>query len=162
MTERIISDEEVARYLREHPGFFELHADLLASITVPHPHGGRAISLQERQLEVLREKLRAHELRMAELLRIGQENDAITEKLQRWTRQLLLTADAVSPNLVAWQVAASVGMFIVLYAILFVLFIYLLNEKIQKGPESLEEMEQTPVTSLPDTFRDVFRRRARA
>jgi len=101
MTERIISDEEVARYLREHPGFFELHADLLAAITVPHPHGGRAISLQERQLEVLREKLRAHELRMAELLRIGQENDAITEKLQRWTRQLLLTADAAQlPDIV--------------------------------------------------------------
>ena len=68
---------------------------------MPHPHGGRAISLQERQLEVLREKLRAHELRMAELLRIGQENDAITEKLQRWTRQLLLTADAAQlPDIV--------------------------------------------------------------
>ncbi|MCB0206056.1 MAG: cytochrome ubiquinol oxidase subunit I, partial [Anaerolineae bacterium] len=76
--------------------------------------------------------------------------------------ELLRTAEAVSPNLVAWQIAASVGMFVVLYAILFILFIYLLNEKIQKGPESLEEMEQTPVTSLPDTFRDIFRRRARA
>ncbi|MCB0201462.1 MAG: cytochrome ubiquinol oxidase subunit I [Anaerolineae bacterium] len=76
--------------------------------------------------------------------------------------ELLRTAEAVSPNLVAWQIAASVGMFVVLYAILFILFIYLLNEKIQKGPESLEEMEETPVTSLPDTFRDIFRRRARA
>ena len=69
----------MARYLRDNPGFFESHAELLAAITVPHPHGGRAISLQERQLEVLREKLRAR-LKLAELLRIGQENDAIGEK----------------------------------------------------------------------------------
>lgn len=76
--------------------------------------------------------------------------------------ELMRTIEGVSPNLVAWQVAASVGMFVILYAILFILFIYLLNQKIQKGPESLEEMEDVPVTSLPDTFRDVFRRRARA
>lgn len=93
MTDSPIGADEVARYLRNNPGFFETHAELLAAITVPHPHGGRAISLHERQLEVLREKLRAHEMKLAELLRIGQENDAITEKLQRWTRQLLLAAD---------------------------------------------------------------------
>ncbi|HLS55140.1 MAG TPA: DUF484 family protein [Zeimonas sp.] len=101
MTHSTLSADEVARYLHDHPGFFESHADLLAAITVPHPHGGRAISLQERQLEVLREKLRAHELRLAELLRIGQENDAITDKLQRWTRQLLLASDAAQlPDIV--------------------------------------------------------------
>ncbi len=93
MTDSTIGADEVARYLRDHPGFFEMHAELLAGITVPHPHGGRAISLQERQLEVLREKLRAHEMKLAELLRIGQENDAIGEKLQRWTRQLLLAPE---------------------------------------------------------------------
>ncbi|MCL4185552.1 MAG: DUF484 family protein [Burkholderiaceae bacterium] len=101
MTESTLSADEVARFLRDNPQFFEAHAELLASITVPHPHGGRAISLHERQLEVLREKVRAHELRLAELLRIGQENDAITEKLQRWTRQLLLAPDAAQlPDIV--------------------------------------------------------------
>ena len=86
--------EDVAQYLRAHPEFFAAHTDLLASITVPHSHGGRAISLQERQLEVLRERHRMLEMRMAELIQIGQENDAITDKLQRWTRQLLLVGDA--------------------------------------------------------------------
>jgi len=86
-----LTDNDVVRYLREHPGFFEAHSELLASITVPHQHGSRAISLHERQLEVLREKNRALEMKLAELLRIGQDNDAIGEKLQRWTRQLLLT-----------------------------------------------------------------------
>ena len=74
--------------------------------------------------------------------------------------ELLQTIDAVSPLLVGWQVLASVAMFVVLYVILFILFIYLLNEKIQKGPETLDEMEEQPVTSLPDTFREIFRRRA--
>jgi cytochrome d ubiquinol oxidase subunit I len=70
------------------------------------------------------------------------------------------TAEGVSPNLAGGQVFLSVLMFVALYALLFVLFIYLLNEKIQHGPEPLED--EVPVTSLPDTFRDVFRRRARA
>lgn len=101
MTESTLSADEVARFLRDNPQFFEAYAELLASITVPHPHGGRAISLHERQLEVLREKVRAHELRLAELLRIGQDNDAITDKLQRWTRQLLLASDAAQlPDIV--------------------------------------------------------------
>jgi uncharacterized protein YigA (DUF484 family) len=33
--------EQVAQYLQDHPGFFDAHAELLASITVPHPHGAR-------------------------------------------------------------------------------------------------------------------------
>jgi cytochrome bd-type quinol oxidase subunit 1 len=36
--------------------------------------------------------------------------------------------------------------------------LYLLNRKIQAGPEELEEVETVAVGSLPDTFRDVFRR----
>jgi uncharacterized protein YigA (DUF484 family) len=87
------SAEQVAQYLQDHPGFFDAHAELLASITVPHPHGGRAVSLVERQVDLLRDKNKALEMRLAELLRIGQENDAIADKLQRWTRDLLRTRD---------------------------------------------------------------------
>ena len=47
--------------------------------------------------------------------------------------------------------------FIVLYIILFFLFIFLLIEKIQHGPEPLDEVETAPVSSLPDTFREIFR-----
>jgi cytochrome d ubiquinol oxidase subunit I len=73
---------------------------------------------------------------------------------------LLRTSDAVSPMLETYQVLASVSMFVLLYILLFVLFIYLLNEKIQHGPDSLDQEVQ--VTELPDTFREVFRRRGRA
>lgn len=87
------SADQVAQYLRENPGFFDANAELLASITVPHPHGGRAVSLVERQVDLLRDKNKALEMRLAELLRIGQENDAISAKLQRWTRDLLRVRD---------------------------------------------------------------------
>jgi cytochrome d ubiquinol oxidase subunit I len=71
---------------------------------------------------------------------------------------LLLTTNAVSSVLSGPQVAFSVGMFVVLYLILFVLFIFLLNEKIQHGIEPLEEA--VPVSALPDTFREMFGPRA--
>jgi uncharacterized protein YigA (DUF484 family) len=82
--------QDVADYLKQHPEFFDEHASLFASLTVPHPHGGRAIPLAERQMIMLRDKNRALELKVAELMRFGQENDAISERLARWTRMLLL------------------------------------------------------------------------
>jgi uncharacterized protein YigA (DUF484 family) len=101
MSDMPLSSDDVARYLSEHPDFFERHIDLLDSITVAHPHGGRAISLQERQLVVLRERHRALELKLAQLIRAGEENEAIAARLQKWTRQLLLANDVARlPELV--------------------------------------------------------------
>ena len=76
--------------------------------------------------------------------------------------KVLMTADGVSPTLSALDVVLSLGMFIVLYGLLLVLFLYLLNRRIQEGPEPLEEVETVPMSSLPDTFRDIFSRRPRA
>src|SRR5574343_755308 len=75
--------EDVADYLKNNPGFFEQYADLMAQIFVPHPHGGRAVSLAERQMLTLREKNRATEGRLSELIAFGEENDAISEKVNR-------------------------------------------------------------------------------
>jgi uncharacterized protein YigA (DUF484 family) len=75
--------DDIARYLRTHPQFFDRHPELLESIQVPHPYGGRAIPLAERQTLALREKLKALEGRLAELLQFGEENDAISEKVHR-------------------------------------------------------------------------------
>jgi cytochrome d ubiquinol oxidase subunit I len=72
----------------------------------------------------------------------------------------LRTVDAVSPTLVSEQVLASLVMFAMLYALLFVLFLFLLNRDIQEGPEPLDEAQ--PPESLPDTLREVFRRQPRA
>jgi cytochrome d ubiquinol oxidase subunit I len=73
---------------------------------------------------------------------------------------LLHTTDAVSPVLQTYQVLLSVLMFVVLYALLFILFLFLLNRTIQQGPDPLEE--EVPPESLPDTFRAIFRRQPRA
>jgi uncharacterized protein YigA (DUF484 family) len=54
-------EEEVAQYLQNNPQFFEEHVDTLLQINLPHPHGGRTISLSERQLLALREKNKALE-----------------------------------------------------------------------------------------------------
>jgi cytochrome d ubiquinol oxidase subunit I len=75
---------------------------------------------------------------------------------------VLATADGVSPTLAGIDVAVSLGMFIVLYAILLALFLYLLNRKIQEGPEPLEVAETVDRATLPDTFREIFTRRDRA
>jgi len=75
--------DDLARFLRANPSFFDQNPELLESLHVPHPYGGRAIPLAERQTVALREKLRALEARLAELLRFGEDNDAISEKVHR-------------------------------------------------------------------------------
>jgi cytochrome d ubiquinol oxidase subunit I len=68
---------------------------------------------------------------------------------------VLRTADAVSPTLRTEQVFASLVMFVALYALLFWLFLSLLNRRIQAGPEPLDD--EASHASLPDTFREIFR-----
>ncbi|MGB2817950.1 MAG: DUF484 family protein [Burkholderiaceae bacterium] len=86
--------QDIAQYLADHPDFFDQHPELLSGMQLPHPHNGQAISLVERQSLMLRERIKALEMRVAEMVRHGQENDAIADKLVNWTRTLLLEADA--------------------------------------------------------------------
>ncbi|HTO42725.1 MAG TPA: DUF484 family protein [Burkholderiales bacterium] len=88
--------EEVARYLKDHPEFFEHYAELLASLHIPHPHGGRAIPLSERQMLTLREKGRALEGKLRELVRVGEENETIGERLHRFTLAMMSARDLVA------------------------------------------------------------------
>lgn len=85
-----LTDEQVASHLRSHPDFFERHPSVLSELSVPHVQSGPAISLVERQTLVLRERIRSMELKLADLLRHGQENDAISNAMQRWIRGLFL------------------------------------------------------------------------
>ena len=78
-----MKSEEVAQYLQNNPQFFEEYADLMSHMVIPHPHGGRAISITERQMLTLRDKNRQLEGKMDELLQFGEENDVISEKMHR-------------------------------------------------------------------------------
>ena len=91
-----MKSDDIARYLKENPAFFEEYADMLSEIYIPHPHGGRAIPLSDRQVLTLRGKNKALESRLADLLQIGEENDAIGEKLHRLCLALLPVADLKS------------------------------------------------------------------
>lgn len=88
-----ITEDDIANYLVQTPGFFERHAEVLAAVQLRSPHAGRAVSLHERQVELLRDKMRALEHKLAELLRYGHENVAIGDKLQSWTLGLLKAAE---------------------------------------------------------------------
>jgi cytochrome d ubiquinol oxidase subunit I len=80
---------------------------------------------------------------------------------QPWVVFNVLRTDAANSATVSVRdILFSLGTFVVLYAILLVLFIYLLNRRIRQGPEPLEE--PVPEGNLPDSFREVFRRRAAA
>ncbi len=84
---------DIVEWLRQNPGFFEEFADDLAEIYVPHTHRGHAVSLAERQLLTLREKNRALEIRLSELLQFGEENDITSDKLHRLTADLMRAVD---------------------------------------------------------------------
>lgn len=83
MSDTPLTGDAVAAYLEGNPEFFEQHADLISRLVIPHPHGGRAISITERQMLTLRDKNKALEGKLAELLGFGEQNDAISEKMHR-------------------------------------------------------------------------------
>jgi uncharacterized protein YigA (DUF484 family) len=89
-----ITEADIANYLANTPGFFERHAELLGAIQLTSPHGKRAVSLQERQMEMLRERIKGLELKIIEMIRHSQENVAIADRLQRYIRTILLTGEA--------------------------------------------------------------------
>jgi uncharacterized protein YigA (DUF484 family) len=78
-----MNEDDVATYLRLNPQFFDQHPELLEKIHVPHPYGGRAIPLAERQTVALREKAKLLEGKLGELIQFGEENDVISEKVHR-------------------------------------------------------------------------------
>jgi uncharacterized protein YigA (DUF484 family) len=82
-------EDTVAAYLQHNPDFFERHQALLTRLRIPHARGGSTISLVERQIEVLREKHAAIEGKLADLVSVARANDAIADKLHRFTRKLL-------------------------------------------------------------------------
>ncbi|OON60046.1 hypothetical protein B0920_22545 [Massilia sp. KIM] len=91
MTTATLDAAAVAQYLIDHPQFFEEHAGLLGEVKLSSPLTGRAVSLQERQMEVMRDKYRVLELRLAELTRRAEENAAIANRFHAWTQALLVS-----------------------------------------------------------------------
>ena len=90
----------VARFLRANPDFFDRHRDILPRLHIPHP-SGRAVSLIERQVSVLREKCTTLESHLRDLIGVARAN----ERLQR--RLHALVGEIVSADSLETLVAAT-------------------------------------------------------
>ncbi len=99
-----ITESDIADFLLNTPDFFVRHAEVLAGVQLTSPHGNRAVSLQERQAELLRDKIKALELRAVDMMRHGADNMMIADKLQRWTLSLLrASSTAALPTVVTTE-----------------------------------------------------------
>ena len=82
-------EELVAEWLRATPGFFERYSNLLNEIRLKHPHEDRAISLQERQMTLLRTQNQELNRRSSEMLHFGSRNDKTQQSLVAWLLRLM-------------------------------------------------------------------------
>ena len=113
-----LTEDDIANYLGNNPEFFERHAELLAAVHLTSPHSRRTVSLQERQAEMLRDKIRMLEGRIMEMIRHGNDNLDLSDKLLRWARDLFLShelatlpaeiAEAIETEFLVPQVAIRV------------------------------------------------------
>jgi len=88
--------DDVAQYLQDNPQFFDTYAEILAGIRIPHPYGGRTVSLSERQMLTLREKNKELEKKLQEMLEFASENDALQNKVHQFTLALFNVQDLMS------------------------------------------------------------------
>lgn len=100
-----ITEDDIANYLANTPDFFERHAELLAAVQLNSPHSNRAVSLQERQAQMLREKIKMLEHRLMDMMRNGHDNLLLTDKLLQWARSLFLASD---PLALPGEIAAEI------------------------------------------------------
>jgi hypothetical protein len=89
-----IEEQAVVQYLHHNADFFEHHPQLLARLRLQHPRTGSTVSLIERQVEVLREKIQTQEQKLAEFVHVARANNVLAEKIHRFTRRLLRTSGA--------------------------------------------------------------------
>ena len=87
IADAMMDESVIAKYLSTHPDFFQRHAELLATIQVPH--GAGTASLIERQVAILREKSRDLEEQLNGLIRTARGNEQIVTRLQRFTLELM-------------------------------------------------------------------------
>lgn len=76
-----VSEESIAEYLQSHPDFFERNLTLLSGLRLPHRTTGGAISLVERQVDVLRQRNTAMEAKLRDLVQVARSNDRLAGRI---------------------------------------------------------------------------------
>ena len=82
-------EEAVGRYLEQTPDYFLRHPELLAALALPHPEAGRAVSLVERQVRVLRDRNEQSSHQLQELIAFARDNDQLGERVQRFALAMI-------------------------------------------------------------------------
>lgn len=75
-----LTQEAVASYLRTHSDFFMHHAELIETLTIPHVTG-EAVSLVERQVDLLRKNNKELDRKLHQLITIAKENEKVSRRL---------------------------------------------------------------------------------
>lgn len=83
-----LNEDSIVAYLEKETGFFERHPELLLKLKLPH-ETGPAVSLVERQIDVLREKNRKLEQKIVNLVQIAQDNEVLEEQLHRISQHII-------------------------------------------------------------------------
>jgi uncharacterized protein len=78
-------EEAVFRYLEDNPEYFRHNSEILAGLEIPHPETGEAISLIERQVQVLRGKHQDLSQQLAELVQFARENERLVNRLHHFS-----------------------------------------------------------------------------
>lgn len=90
--EATADDLAVAAYLARHPDFLIRHAELIPVLEVPHGAHG-AVSLLERQAELLRGQLDTERRRLAHLVARAHEYEQIAQRMHELTLRLVVARD---------------------------------------------------------------------
>lgn len=83
-----LTEKEVADYLKANPGFFENRDSLVMKLKIPHKNKG-AISLVEKQLEVMRDRQRKTRKQLTEFVASAEANKEIFDKSRRLVLNLV-------------------------------------------------------------------------
>jgi uncharacterized protein len=81
-------EEAVSRYLEDHPDYFQRYPEVLARLLLAHETGGKAVSLIERQVQVLREQNQTLQRQLRELVNNARENDVLSARLHSFANAM--------------------------------------------------------------------------
>lgn len=101
-----ITEEDIAEFLVQTPDFFERQAQVLTGVHMVSPYGNRTVSLQERQAEMLRDKIKALEHRIMDMMRNGSQNHHTIDRIHQWTCDVVKTRNPLQlPEVIAESLA---------------------------------------------------------
>ena len=90
--QQLATDLELISLIRENADILQRHPELLAVLEVPH-ETGKAVSLIERQVGVLREKIQQQDDRLYELMDVARDNERLAQSRHGLALNLLSSHD---------------------------------------------------------------------